>query len=120
MPHVPIGTAAFQQIRKDIVIQRPSPALNQPGLDIFQAQEEREKPPTRLLKNQEVRKLIPMSHGRLYALMDKSSPYHSPDFPTPIRLDGGRSVYWVEAEVISYIERNIAQSRNQTSKKDST
>jgi predicted DNA-binding transcriptional regulator AlpA len=74
-------------------------------------QGEQDKPLVRLLKNLQVRKMIPMSNGRLYSLMDKNSPYYSPDFPTPIRLNGGRSVYWIEAEILEYIERNIQASR---------
>jgi len=67
------------------------------------------KIPKRLLKKRSLLAKVPVSNALLYGWMDKSSPYYDPTFPKPIRLAGGRSVFWIEEEIDQWLEISISQ-----------
>nr|WP_295074743.1 AlpA family phage regulatory protein [uncultured Roseateles sp.] len=65
----------------------------------------------RLLRKRQLQELIPVANGTLYSWMDKNSPYFDASFPLPIRLGGGRSIFWIAAEVDEWLKTWADKSR---------
>lgn len=67
------------------------------------------KKPITLLRKKKLLTKIPISNALLYSWMDKSGDYYDPNFPMPIRLANGRSIFWVEAEIDLWLETHLTQ-----------
>lgn len=60
----------------------------------------------RLLRNREVRTMAGLSNSQLYLLIQRG------EFPAPIKLSQhGRSVAWLESDVIAWIDARLEASR---------
>jgi prophage regulatory protein len=57
----------------------------------------------RLLRRPGVQDKVGLKHSAIYALIKRDQ------FPTPIKI--GRSSFWVESEIDSWIEQRIQQAR---------
>lgn len=61
--------------------------------------------PTVLLRRKQVEARTGLSRSSIYARMKANT------FPSPIHLGGGKSVFWIEAEINDWIKSQISQSR---------
>lgn len=57
----------------------------------------------RILRINEVFKLLGCSKSTLYNYLNPSSEYYKPDFPKPIKLSA-RSIGWKAADIYAYID----------------
>jgi prophage regulatory protein len=64
-----------------------------------------------ILRRKQVQARTGLPVSTMYCMMDKSSPYYDPTFPTQIRLSAS-SVGWIESEVEAWIESRIRASRS--------
>lgn len=67
------------------------------------------KKPINLLRKAKLLQKIQISNAALYSWMQKSSPYYVPTLPKPIRISGGRSVFWIEEEIDRWLETYMSQ-----------
>ena len=72
------------------------------------------KKPITLLRKKKLLAKIPVSNALLYSWMDKLGDYFDPNFPKPIRLGNGRSVFWVEDEIDLWLETYLTQRNHCT------
>ena len=67
----------------------------------------------RILRLPQMEAITGYKRSSIYARMNKNAKQYDPDFPKPVSLSsiGRGSVGWLEAEVMTWIERRIAASR---------
>lgn len=62
---------------------------------------------TNLIRLPHILKKINISRSTLYTWIDKNSRYFIPSFPKPVRLGTGRSIFWVEADVETWLSNQL-------------
>jgi prophage regulatory protein len=69
--------------------------------------------PLSIIRRKEVEARTGLSSTTIYDRLDSKSSRYDESFPKPISL-GGRSVGWIEAEIVEWIQQRISLSRAKT------
>jgi prophage regulatory protein len=74
------------------------------------------QPSILILRLNKLSEKIGLGKSAIYDRLDKNSPRHDPNFPTPIDLGRGKNppVGWVSAEVDDWLSIQIQKSRGAT------